>query len=69
MDSTVAASLAVELLARHGLTDWSFGFNRRKRALGLCRHDRQRIELSVYFVRGNEEAANRRGECMRKELG
>jgi hypothetical protein len=25
---------ALELLARHGLLDWTFAFNRRKRALG-----------------------------------
>jgi predicted SprT family Zn-dependent metalloprotease len=42
-------------MARHGLRGWAFGFNRRKRALGLCLHTQKRIELSIYFVDGNGE--------------
>jgi len=43
------------LIAEHGLIEWHFGWNRRKRALGLCRYREKRIELSLYFVRDNEE--------------
>ncbi len=43
-------ALARQLMRQHGLAEWDFGFNRRKRALGLCRYVQQRIELSVYFV-------------------
>lgn len=50
-----AAELARRLMAAHGLTDWSFGFNRRKRGLGLCIYDSRRIELSIHFVVRNAE--------------
>ena len=45
--------LAMDLLAFHNLPDWSFAFNRRKQALGLCVYHRKCIELSVYFVKRN----------------
>jgi predicted SprT family Zn-dependent metalloprotease len=50
-----ARRLAHELMARHGLAGWSFGFNRRKRSLGLCRYAAQMIELSVYLVYGSSD--------------
>src|ERR1039458_1461278 len=43
-----------ELIAAHGLVEWGFGWNWRKRALGLCRYRERRIELSRDFVRANE---------------
>ena len=45
--------MAQELMARHGLKGWKFAFNRRKRALGLCRYGTKAIELSVYLVDAN----------------
>jgi predicted SprT family Zn-dependent metalloprotease len=45
--------LALDLLATHHLHDWSFAFNRRKQAMGLCVFHRRTIELSVYFVKRN----------------
>lgn len=45
--------LALELMALHGLADWRFSFNNRKRHLGLCRFTVRTIELSVYFVERN----------------
>jgi predicted SprT family Zn-dependent metalloprotease len=48
-----ARKLALELLALHGLEGWSFGFNKRKRSLGLCRFGKKTIELSIYFVDRN----------------
>ena len=46
-------SLALELMGQHGLRDWTFAFNKRKRALGLCRYATKSIELSIYFVDAN----------------
>jgi hypothetical protein len=34
--------LALQLMAKHGLQDWSFVLNRRKGALGRCRYARYR---------------------------
>jgi predicted SprT family Zn-dependent metalloprotease len=48
-----AQSLALSLLRHHGLNDWTFTWNRRKRSLGLCRYHEKTIQLSVYFVRDN----------------
>jgi predicted SprT family Zn-dependent metalloprotease len=48
--------LALALLALHQLNDWSFAFNWRKRSLGLCIFQQQRIEVSVYFVERNDRA-------------
>lgn len=59
MDPGSAARLARHLMDEHGLRGWTFGFNRRKRGLGLCRYDPRRIELSLYFIAANGEAAIR----------
>jgi len=61
MDLPSAAQLANALIAEHGLdrTGWTFAFNRRKRALGLCRYNEKRIELSHYFVADNDAPAVR----------
>jgi predicted SprT family Zn-dependent metalloprotease len=47
--------LAYDLLAKHGLPDWSFAFNRRKRSLGLCLFHIRTIELSVYLILRNPD--------------
>jgi hypothetical protein len=31
-------AMTLELMASHGLGDWTFAFSKRKRILGLCRH-------------------------------
>lgn len=59
MTQTEAVVLARQLVAAHGLDEWTVGLNRRKRALGLCRYDTRRIELSVYFLAGQDAAAVR----------
>lgn len=47
-----AAALAWGELRRFApLADWSFGWNRRLRAHGLCRYDQRRIELSAPLTR------------------
>jgi predicted SprT family Zn-dependent metalloprotease len=56
---TDAEELARRLMKRHGLAAWEFGFNRRKRSLGLCRYTEQRIELSTHFVAGHDEPSIR----------
>jgi predicted SprT family Zn-dependent metalloprotease len=48
-----ARELALDLMADHGLRSWSFAFNRRKEATGLCDFRRRTIELSIYFVERN----------------
>jgi predicted SprT family Zn-dependent metalloprotease len=59
MDHWQAAILARQLIAEHRLAGWHFAFNRRKAALGLCRYDTKRIELSHHFVLRNDEPAVR----------
>lgn len=59
MEFQAAETIAHQLLAAHPLPGWTFGWNRRKRALGLCRYAQRRIELSHYFVRDNDEPAVR----------
>jgi predicted SprT family Zn-dependent metalloprotease len=54
-----AAALARELLATHGLTGWTFRFNRSKVNLGLCKYGPRTIELSVFFVERNSDKAIR----------
>jgi len=56
MDVHATRKLALQLMRAHGLDDWTFGFNRRKRSLGLCYYQRKRIELSVHFVVANDAA-------------
>lgn len=48
-----AQELAIRLLAVHGLSDWSFAFNRSKRQMGCCLYGPQTIELSHHFVERN----------------
>lgn len=47
--------LARVLMGVHGLADWSFAFNRRKRSLGLCRYSLKRVELSRHFAEAHGE--------------
>jgi len=54
-----AQGLARDLLAAHGLRDWSFRFNRSKLSMGLCRFGPRVIELSRHFVERNPEEAIR----------
>jgi predicted SprT family Zn-dependent metalloprotease len=50
-----ARSLALELMASHGLDGWTFGFDRAQRRLGACWLDRKGITLSRHFVELNGE--------------
>jgi predicted SprT family Zn-dependent metalloprotease len=53
MDLVEAERLAIELMRQHGLTDWSFAFNRAKRLLGVCKYPEKRIELATFYVANN----------------
>jgi predicted SprT family Zn-dependent metalloprotease len=55
MEFAEAEQLALKLMAVHGVSGWQFGWNFRKRALGLCRYRERRIELSRHFVKANDE--------------
>ena len=46
-------------MSLHGLHEWSFAYNRRKRALGFCFYEPRRIELSIHFVEHNSLEAIR----------
>ncbi len=59
MQLTDAEELARRLMKRHGIATWEFGFNRRKRSLGLCRYTERRIELSTHFVAEHDEPSIR----------
>ena len=52
-----AQELALELMAKYGLSSWGFGFNKRKRTLGLCifpdEKQQGRIEISEAVARLN----------------
>jgi predicted SprT family Zn-dependent metalloprotease len=50
-----AAALARELLTTHGLTGWSFRFNRSRVNMGLCRYGQRTVELSAFFVERNSD--------------
>lgn len=49
-----ARALAEALMARHGLSGWSFGFDRARRRLGSCQPGRRRITLSAVLTRLND---------------
>ncbi|QDU70757.1 SprT family zinc-dependent metalloprotease [Mucisphaera calidilacus] len=54
MDLVEAENLALRLMSEQGLVGWSFGFNHRRRALGICNFTDRRIELSRHFVLRHE---------------
>ena len=41
-----AQQMARELMNQHGLSEWSFRFDRARRRAGLCVHSRKEITLS-----------------------
>ncbi len=48
--------LAKSLFDEHGLQNWTFAFNRRKRAFGLCDFHKRTIYLSAVLTELNGEA-------------
>lgn len=53
MDLQEAAALAQELMGRHGLTGWRFGFDRARVRAGACHHHDRRITLSPHLTRAH----------------
>lgn len=53
MRPEAVAAYARTYLDHYGLRDWTFGFNRRVRGLGLCIYAPKRIELSAPYVANN----------------
>jgi predicted SprT family Zn-dependent metalloprotease len=51
-----ARTRALELLALHGLTGWSFAFHRAVKRLGACWFNEKKISLSVRHAEHNEWA-------------
>lgn len=56
MEREDAARLARGLMAEHGLTGWTFRFDRARRRAGLCRYDRREISLSGPLAELYDEA-------------
>ena len=50
------AARAAELLARHGLSGWSFAFDGAKRRGGACHFTRRRITMAAGFAATADEA-------------
>jgi len=50
-----AQETAKKLMIEHGLYDWSFGFNQRRSAYGLCSYTKRKIFLSEKLVPHMEE--------------
>jgi predicted SprT family Zn-dependent metalloprotease len=50
-----AATLAETLLAEHGLTGWTFAFDRARVRAGACHHHDRRITLSPHLTRAHDE--------------
>ena len=45
-----ARQLALELMTKHGLTDWNFQFDNAKRRLGQCKYRTKTISLSQNYL-------------------
>lgn len=56
MEREDAARLARGLMAEHGLSGWTFRFDRARRRAGLCRYDRREISLSGPLTELYDEA-------------
>lgn len=53
MDLVELETLAQEAFRANGLTDWTFGFSRSSRQLGVCKYRRKRIEIAEYYARNS----------------
>ena len=56
MEREDAARLARGLMVEHGLSGWTFRFDRARRRAGLCRYDRREISLSGPLTELYDEA-------------
>lgn len=56
MNLTDAAHKARRLMQEHGLTGWTFSFDRSVRRFGVCKHGTREIGLSQRLTQMNDEA-------------
>lgn len=56
MTLTDAATKACILMYKHGLNDWTFEFDRKKKGFGWCSKNTKTICLSANLVKLNDEA-------------
>jgi len=61
-----ASAMATEILRRHGLSNWSFRFDRAVARVGACFYRQRLISLSRHFVERNDEALV--GDTIRHEV-
>jgi predicted SprT family Zn-dependent metalloprotease len=57
MDLQKAENLAIELISEYLDSSWSFRWNKRKRAFGLCHYGHNTIELSRILTESETEEA------------
>ena len=50
MNKLQARYLAESLMSQHLSDEWTFAFNKRKSALGVCNYTKKTIYLSEYFI-------------------
>jgi predicted SprT family Zn-dependent metalloprotease len=57
MNLYAARDLAISLLRRHGLDEWTFRFDHARRRFGACRYGQKTITLSRYltFLNSDEQ--------------
>jgi predicted SprT family Zn-dependent metalloprotease len=55
MDLKELEAVARREMAKHGLTDWTFGFADTKRRLGVCKYRTKQIEIAEYFALNNPD--------------
>ena len=55
MNQYKAKHLARDLMLKHGIAHWDFGFDRSVMRFGICYIKKQRISLSALLVELNEE--------------
>lgn len=55
MNYKEATDFANSSFAKWNLQDWSFGFNKNKRRLGVCFYKEKRIEVSIYHLVNSDE--------------
>lgn len=50
-----ARDLALRLMEKHGVSDWTFEFDRAKKRFGCCNYTFKRISLSISLTELNDE--------------
>lgn len=56
MDLNEAKILAEKEMAKHLGSEWTFSYNRRKKAFGVCKYYKEEIQLSKILTSAGEES-------------